>query len=250
MTTTILNCPECRRENEPERIYCHGCGARLDRSTLAKKRPPVEKSEQIHRRLRRMFDPQHGRLRRVFFAFCKVVLAACGAAVLVEMASPPADITPASKTLGLARQINFDLENAMLYHRPPQLQYTQDEVNAYLAYTLKSKKRLLDKSILKFDRAIVSLSEGKCTITVERSLFGYFLYHRVSYGLNLKKGKIVVSYKGAWIGRLPIAPQVVPYTSIIFADLWSALNRERRLVDKMGGIDFHDGYVALTTPAR
>ena len=29
---TKLVCPDCRHENEPERIYCHNCGARLDRS--------------------------------------------------------------------------------------------------------------------------------------------------------------------------------------------------------------------------
>ena len=37
-----LVCPECQRQNEPERIYCHDCGARLDRSALAKVAPKVE----------------------------------------------------------------------------------------------------------------------------------------------------------------------------------------------------------------
>ena len=31
-----LICPECRCENDPKRIYCHDCGARLDRSVLAR----------------------------------------------------------------------------------------------------------------------------------------------------------------------------------------------------------------------
>ena len=41
-----LVCPECQRQNEPERIYCHDCGARLDRSALAKVAPKMEAPEQ------------------------------------------------------------------------------------------------------------------------------------------------------------------------------------------------------------
>jgi hypothetical protein len=249
MIMTTLSCPECRHENEPERIYCHNCGARLDRSPLAAQKPPVEEAKQVHRRLRRMFDPQHGKVRRMFFSFGKLILGACGAAVLVEMVLP-IDIGPVSKPVELSRQINFDLENAMLYHRPPQLHYTQDEVNAYLAYALKSKQRSLNKPLLKFNRAVVTLGEDTCTVTVERSLFGYPVYHRASYSLNVNGGKIAVSCKGGWIGRLPINPKIMPYTGVIFVDLWSALNRERKLVAKMGGIEFHNGYVAVTAPAR
>ena len=34
-TTITLVCPDCQHENEPQRIYCHSCGARLDRSKLS-----------------------------------------------------------------------------------------------------------------------------------------------------------------------------------------------------------------------
>ena len=64
---TKLICPECRHENEPERIYCHNCGARLDRSGLAAAdKPPQEGATQAYQRLRKMFDPQRGKLRRTF----------------------------------------------------------------------------------------------------------------------------------------------------------------------------------------
>jgi hypothetical protein len=246
---TMLICPECRHENEPERIYCRSCGARLDRSALATKKPAGEKPEQVHRRLRRMFDPHRGKFRRMLLSFCKLLLAACVAAIVVEMILP-LDLQPASKTMELARQINFDIENATTYHQPPQLRYTQDEVNAYLAYALKSKQKALDKSFLKFNRAVVWFTEGTCTITVERSLFGYSIYDRASYDIKVGGGKIAVSHKAGWIGRLPIAPGMMPYVGIVFADLWSALNRERKLVAKMAGTEFHDGYVVLNTPVK
>ena len=55
---------------------------------------------------------------------------------------------------------------------------------------------------------------------------------------------------GGWIGRLPVHPAIMKYGDIIFADLWSALDRERKLVTKMAGVSFHDGGVTITPPTR
>jgi hypothetical protein len=62
------------------------------------------------------------------------------------------------------------------------------------------------------------------------------------------EGKIAASNKGGWIGRLPIHPQIMQFADIIFADLWSSLARERKLVAKMGGIELRDGNVILAAP--
>ena len=246
---TKLICPECRHENEPERIYCHNCGGRLDRSAVAAaNKSTQEGATQAHQRLRRMFDPQRGKFRQTFFRACKVILAACAAAAIIQIILPPEVPAPAS-TVGLTSQINFELENASLYHRPPQLQYTQDQVNAYLGFTLKSKQKSLDKPLLSFKRAFVAFREGACDITVERSLFGYSLYSRASYRVAVSEGKIAASNNGGWIGRLPVYPKIMQFADIIFADLWSALDRERKLVAKMAGMELHDGSVTLTTPS-
>src|SRR5205807_2852671 len=74
-----LICPECRRENEPERIYCHDCGARLDRTALAKIAPKGENAKETHRRLRTMLDPQRAKMRLLFFKVSKLILGAFAA---------------------------------------------------------------------------------------------------------------------------------------------------------------------------
>ncbi len=73
-TPVQLTCPECRRDNEAERIYCHDCGARLDRSALAgyttgKK----ETSEELHKRMRGMFSQRGVKTRLLFFKTAKVI---------------------------------------------------------------------------------------------------------------------------------------------------------------------------------
>src|SRR5881394_2951290 len=77
-TMTKIVCGECRHENEAERIYCHNCGERLDRSAAAAQKPIVDPTE-THRRLQKMLGPP-SRVRHNFFAVSKLVLAAVAAA--------------------------------------------------------------------------------------------------------------------------------------------------------------------------
>ena len=247
---TQLICPECQRENEPERIFCHQCGARLDRSALVSQKPQRERPEQARQRLQHMLDPQRGRLRRLFFKFSKVVLGAAVAAALIEVILPPNNVPPAAHAIGLPREINFDLEKVMVSHQPAQLQYTQEQVNEYLGSALKSKQASLNKPLLNFNRVFVDFGENNsCTITMERSLFGYSLFQRASYEVKLNNGKILASNKGGWLGQLPIHPEAMKLAEFLFADLWSALDRERKLVAKLSGIEIHAGSVTLTASA-
>jgi hypothetical protein len=242
-TMTKLVCGECRHENEAERIYCHNCGERLDRSAAAAQKPMVDPTE-THRRLQKMLGPP-SRVRHNFFAVSKLVLAAVAAAALVEMALPPELPAP---TKIVSPQIDLDLENAHL--RPSPLEYSQDQINAYLAYRLISKKAALTYPFLTFVRATASFREGACTIGVERSLFGYSIFSRTSHRVDTSAGKIAATNVGGWIGRLPIHPAIMQLGDIIFADLWSALERERKLIGKMGAVNFHDGSVTITAPTR
>lgn len=242
-TMTKIVCGECRHENEAERIYCHNCGERLDRSAAAAQKPIVDPTE-THRRLQKMLGPP-SRVRHNFFAVSKLVLAAVAAAALVEMALPPELPAP---TKIVSPQIDLDLENAHL--RPSPLEYSQDQINAYLTYRLISKKAALTYPFLTFVRATASFREGACTIAMERSLFGYSIFSRTSHRVETNAGKIAATNVGGWIGRLPIHPVIMQFGDIIFADLWSALDRERKLIGKMGAVNFHESSVTISAPTR
>jgi hypothetical protein len=245
-TMTKLVCAECRHENEAERIYCHNCGERLDRSVIAAQKKAQDPQEEARRRLQKMLGPPN-RSRQNFFAISKLALAAAVVAALVEIALPP-DLPAPTKIP--PSQIDLDLENAASYQKTGSLEYSQDQINAYLAYRLTGKKTALNKPLLTFVRAIASFREGACTISMERSLFGYSLYSRTSYRVDAGAGKIAATNVGGWIGRLPIHPAIMQFGDIIFADLWSALERERKLIGKMGAVNFHDGSVTITPPTR
>ena len=248
MTTTTMTkvvCAECRHENEAERIYCHNCGERLDRSAVVAQKKQHDPQE-AHRRLQKMLGPPN-KARQNFFAVSKLALAAAVVAALVEIALPP-ELPAPTKTA--PTQVDLDLENAVSNQKAGPLEYSQDQINAYLAYRLTSKKKALNKPLLDFVRASASFREGACTIAMERSLFGYSLFSQASYRVDTGAGKISATNVGGWIGRLPVHPAIMRFGDIIFADLWFALDRERRLVGKMAAVNFHDGSVTITPPTR
>lgn len=238
-----LVCPECRRQNEPERIYCHDCGARLDRTALAKRAPKEEDVKETQRRLKSLLDPGRVKMRLMFFKVSKLILGAFATAAVIQMILPP-DVPDRPKSGEFPPQISLELENASLTHGAPPLRYTDAQVNAYLAGVLKTKKAALDNFLLQFERGFVSFDEDVCQITAQRSLFGYSLYTATSSKVD--KGTLKFSNNGGRIGRMPVHPLLMQYAGPIFADLSGALERERKSIAKMAAIEFHPQAVVLT----
>lgn len=239
-----LICPECRRENEAERIYCHDCGARLDRSALAKVAAKGEDVKETQRRLRTMLDPQRGHVRLLFFKVSKVILGAFAVAAVVQMLRAP-EVPPRPKMGDFPPQIGLDLENATMKQGAAPLQYTEAQVNAYLGSALKSRQAALSK-LLQFERATVKFDENVCRITAERSLFGFSIFTTTIDRVSLQNGTLSASNNGGYIGRLPVHPLLMKYAeALLFGDLWTALDRERKSVAKMNAIEFHPQAVAL-----
>jgi hypothetical protein len=247
-TTITLTCPECRHENEIERIYCHSCGARLERSAIsARKMPKTEAPEQIQKRLQGIFNQRKVRIRSVLLQALKLTVAAGVAAALAEMLIPP-DVPPQKKSDILPPQINMDLETMIQYHRPPFLRYDEDGVNGFIANTLRAKKEKLNHPLIDFNRAVVRLNDGRCGLTVERSIFGYSVYTTGTYSVELRDGKVSSSTSGGSIGRLQIHPGLMKYAGFLFGDLVAAMQREAKQLSRVGSIEFHDKEVLFAAP--
>jgi hypothetical protein len=237
-----LVCPECQRQNEPERIYCHDCGARLDRSALAKVAPKVEDAQQTQRRLKQMLDPGRVKMRLLFFKISKLILGAAALAALIQLLRPP-EVPERAKNIEL-QQINLDMENAITTRSTAPLQFSETQVNNYLVNVVKNKHAALSK-VLEFERALVNFDEGVCRITVERSLLGFSVFYATSYKVILQNGTLTGSPNGGSIGLMPIHPMIMKYGGILFTDLWAALDRDKKLLLKFGAIEFHPKAVVL-----
>jgi hypothetical protein len=243
-----LTCPECRHENEIERIYCHDCGARLDRSAVsARKMPKAEPPEEVQKRLRGMFDQRRAKLRLLLIRGTKLIVLAVVAAAVAQILIPP-DVPPPTKSDAFPAQINMDLEMMMQYRKPPFLRYSEDSVNGFLAYALRNKKDKLNHPLLDFKRALVRFEEGTFQITLERSIFGYPIYTRGIYGIEAGGGKVAASSKGGSIGRLKIHPELMKRAGVLFADVATALQQQAKQVARLGSVELHDKEVVFNCP--
>ena len=246
-TPVQLTCPECRRDNEAERIYCHDCGARLDRSALAGRATgKKETAEELHRRMRGMFSQRGVKARLLFFNIAKVTLLAGIVAAAVVILIPP-DVPPAVKSEEFPPQINLSLETLTESRQPQSVQFSEESVNAYLANAMKRKKEKLNHPLINFERAIVAFTEGNCRVTIERSIFGYSIFTSADYAVQIAGGKVTASPKSGAIGRMPIDPSVMPYAGFLFSDAVAAMDREHRLLNKVGSIQLHDKEIVVTS---
>src|SRR5881398_1871549 len=126
------------------------------------------------------------------------------------------------------------------------MQFSEEGVNAYLASALKRKKEKLNHPLIDFERALVAFSEGNCRVTIERSIFGYSIFTSGDYGVQIQGGKVTASPRSGAIGRMPINPSVMPYAGFLFSDAVAAMDREHKLLNKVGSVQLHEKMVEIT----
>ncbi len=242
---TKLICPDCQHENETERIYCHNCGARLDRTGLAKERVeegPAEERTRQH--LKKMLSPNRGKAKQIAVQFVKVLLGALVLAAVIVMLLPP-DLPPAPKSYSFAPMINMDMVSALSSGQAATLVYNEEQVNSYLAATLRRKDSPSQQGYLPLKRVFVQFQEGQCTVHVERRLMKLSIFSGSSYRVAIANGKITGDSTGGYIGRMPIHHSVMKYAGFLFGKAWESLARERNSVARLAGVEFHPQTVTL-----
>jgi hypothetical protein len=245
MTMTKLICPDCRHENEPERIYCHNCGARLDRSGLLKEKSQEGLSEeQTRQHLKKMFRPNRGRGRQLVSQFFKILLGALGVAAIIVMLLPP-DLPSAPKSYSFAPMISMDMVSALSSHQPPALTYSEEQVNSYLVAALRRKDSPAQQGYFLLRRVLVQFEEGRCRVHVERRILSLPVFSGSAYRVAIADGKITATNLGGYIGRMPIHPALMKYADVLFGKAWESLARERNSIARLAGIEFHPQSVTL-----
>jgi hypothetical protein len=250
--TPTLTCKQCNYANEPERVYCHNCGAKLDRSLLPKEpaKATKENQEATRRRVRKLVNPARGFFTNWHKTLFNALSSAVCVAALIQMARQPAGVPPppTKDDLVNAPELIQDIEDVQMQPTPQARNLPGNMINLYLATAVKSKTDTSD-DYFKFDRCFVNLGQDVIKITAEESAFGYPIYAGSSYKLSISGGKLVSSNVGGNLGRLPVHPMIMSYCGFAFQQLWDALQRERALLDNMQSVAVHpDGFTFVTKP--
>src|SRR4051812_37103334 len=164
--TPTLPCKECGYANEPERVYCHNCGAKLDRSILPKEEEVRRESpEKARRRIMRMANPSSSSVKREIGAFFKTLFFAALAACIVQCLRPP-DGIPSTKSMG-SRILAMDMGDVVQAPVPKAVNFTEDEINAYLRSKVQGKSSIPG---VEFRRLYVNLQEGAGRVAMEKTV--------------------------------------------------------------------------------
>lgn len=241
-----LPCEKCGHENEAERVYCHNCGTKLDRSLLPQedaKHAKNESSEAAQKRIKKITNPTAGGPLRELKTAASVLLYAALTAVVLLVIQKPLDAPAESKGLQ-ERSVGGDLLDAIESPVPRRVDFTEVEINAHLQQMLKSKG---GGGLLEFKRAYVKLEPGEVHFGSEQGLFGLPVYSGVCYRVERKDGKLTATMIGGNFGRLAVHPAAMNYLDFFFQKLWTALKNEKKQMENMQNIIVQKGAVTLVT---
>src|SRR5450432_3764320 len=129
-----LICKQCGHENEAERVYCHNCGTKLDRSLLPDDSKKQDSKKEQHKRVKKLTNPARGLFVGWVSSLIASILWALLVAASIQMLRPPDGVPPMAKKEELvdAPQILMGIEDAKALRTPQRLTMDTKAINAYL----------------------------------------------------------------------------------------------------------------------
>jgi hypothetical protein len=246
-TPANLTCGHCGFVNEAERVYCHSCGSKLDRSILPQQDENSEDSpERARKRISKITNPKKGFVFQEVKTLFKIEIFAVLAAAVIQIAKPP-DGIPEVKKESMQRLINSDMMEALQSPQPRSISFTEDEVNQHLKKQVKTHETMIPG--IDAARTYVVFTPDIIRIGTEYSIFGYYsIYTEILFRVEIKEGKFSTPIVGGNLGRLQVDPRLMEYgDSLLFDSTWESLKRERGQMDRMSKVDVKKGEISLVT---
>lgn len=238
-----LTCAQCGYTNEAERVYCHNCGTKLDRSLLPKEdKKKNESPEDARKRVKKMTRPAGSGVMADIKTGVNVLIYAVIAAALFNICRPPANVP--GKPEIVERMVGSDLMEAVESPQSRTLVFTENDVNSHLGSKKKTEGWIPG---IEFRRAFVTFESGVVRVGIEQSVFGRSFYSTIDERIGIVDGKLWSKQTGGHFGRLGIHPLLMEYASVAFSKLWTALKRDHEQMNRMQVVSVEKGRIILVT---
>ena len=248
-----IKCSQCGHENDPTRVFCQECGARLERG--AGDEPTISAPTKVPAESRFRGRAAATGLAATIFGFVRglvstAILAAILAA-LIQMARQPEDVPPAQAANEVqAGQLLHTVQVLSGSNYARTIDISQAQANNYLAASIVPDPAT-SNSIFRadFSRAFVVIRSGELKFFVEQRLFGWPIYMYLITAPEAA-GKASLRVTGGGIGRMPISPRLMPLLEGIMRPVIASTSEAVTVLESADEILFTPSMAKLSWKAR
>jgi hypothetical protein len=248
-----LVCAQCQHENEVERVYCHNCGEKLDRSLLPQidEVKTAEDQAKTGKKIKKMMNPGGSSFVRNLKTFVLIVIFAAIVAAVFLATQAPENVPPMKSERFPDLEV-ADVWSGMMNTRPAvSVAFKEFDINYYLRKTVKGGEGPLGT---KFVRAFARFSPGLVTASLHRDAWGLPLYNSVTLKPVLADGKWSADVQRFAIGRLTIPSglaKLVKLDTSTLGMLSKVFEKEIKQLDRVASIEPKENVISFVTkPAQ
>ena len=248
-----LVCTACKHENEVERVYCHNCGEKLDRSLLPQldEAQSAEEMAKAGKKVKQMMNPNRFAWMRSIKTFVLIEIFAAIVAAGFLAAQAPENLPP-MKTDRFPDLEVSDVWTGMMNTRPAvSVTFKEFDLNYYLRKAVKGAEGPLG---IKFERAFARLDPGLVTVVTQRNAWGMPLFNSATFKPVLAGGKWGTDIQGFAIGRLTIPPgfaKLVKLDEATLGALTKVFEKEIKQLERVEKIEPGANVISFATkPAQ
>ncbi len=243
-----LTCTACQHENEIERVYCHNCGEKLDRSLLPKAdlTKPSEDKAKVARKVKKMMDPNRFNLWQNIKIFLLVEFLAVFVAVGYLIVQTPDFVQPLEKDR-LSEVYPDEVWSKMLKQKPMVFQtFKEFDVNKHLEKAIKGGKVSTGKP----ERALAHFENDLITVATQRSVLGLKICSTAAFKPVPDGVKWKADVSRFAIGRLTVPPglaKLIGLDSSTLGVFSQVFDKEIKGLDRLEKIESGEGSITFTT---
>jgi len=240
-----LTCTACQHENEIERVYCHNCGEKLDRSLLPKAdiTKPSEDKAKVARKVKKMMDPNRFNWWLNFKTLLLVEFLAVFVAVGYLIVQAPRFVVPLSKEKMPDIEVG-ELWSEMLRQKPTVfITFKEFDVNYFLSKTMKGGGGKSEGTFAHFEPGLV-------TVATQRSVLGLSICNSASFTPARDGVKWKADVSRFAIGRLTVPvvlAKLIGLNSATLGAFAQTFDKDIQRLDRLEKIESGEGSISFTT---